>query len=36
VTLESTGLIPKEGGLRLKDAVEAFLRFTDKPMVAAK
>jgi len=35
-TLESTGLIPKEGGLRLKDAVEAFLRFTDKPMVAAK
>jgi hypothetical protein len=36
VTLESTGLIPREGGLRLKDAVEAFLRFTDKPMVAAK
>jgi hypothetical protein len=36
VTLESTGLIPKEGGLRLRDAVEAFLRFTDKPMVAAK
>jgi hypothetical protein len=36
VTLESTGLIPKQGGLRLKDAVEAFLRFTDKPMVAAK
>ncbi|GAB4145926.1 MAG: DUF499 domain-containing protein [Planctomycetota bacterium] len=36
VTLESTGLIPKDGGLRLKDAVEAFLRFTDKPMVAAK
>lgn len=36
VTLESTGLIPKEGGLRLKEAVEAFLRFTDKPMVVAK
>jgi len=36
VMLEHTGLIPKEGGLRLKDAVEAFLRFTDKPMVAAK
>ncbi|TXF10373.1 ATP-binding protein [Pelomicrobium methylotrophicum] len=36
VTLESTGLIPKEGGLRLKDATEAFLRFTDKPMIAAK
>ncbi len=36
VTLESTGLIPKEGGLPLKDAVEAFLRFTDKPMIASK
>ena len=36
VTLQSTGLIPQEGGLRLKDAVEAFLRFTDKPMVASK
>ena len=36
VTLENTGMIPKEGGLRLKDAVEAFLRFTDKPMVATK
>ena len=36
VTLENTGLIPKEGGLRLKNAVEAFLRFTDKPMITAK
>jgi len=36
VTLESAGLILKEGGLRLKDAVEAFLRFTDKPMIATK
>jgi hypothetical protein len=36
VTLESTGLIPTEGALRLKDAIEAFLRFTDKPMVATK
>ncbi len=36
VTLESTGLIPKEGGLRLKDAIGAYLRFTDKPMIAAK
>jgi len=36
VTLEACGLVPKEGGLRLKDAVEAFLRFTDKPMVSAK
>lgn len=36
VTLENTGIKPKEGALRLKDAVEAFLRFTDKPMVATK
>lgn len=36
VTLENTGIIPKEGGLRLKDSVEAFLRFTDKPMIASK
>jgi len=36
VTLEKTGLVPKEGGIRLKDAVDAFLRFTDKPMIASK
>lgn len=36
VTLQNTGMIPRDGGFRLKDAVEAFLRFTDKPMVAAK
>lgn len=36
VTLERSGLVPKEGGIRLKDAVEAFLRFTDKPMIASK
>ena len=36
VTLEKTGIIIKEGSLRLKDAVEAFLRFTDKPIVAIK
>ncbi|RLB33346.1 MAG: hypothetical protein DRH12_18485, partial [Deltaproteobacteria bacterium] len=36
VTLEKTGLFPKEGALRLKDAVEAFLRFTDKPIIAKK
>ncbi len=34
VTLENNGIVPKEGALRLKEAVEAFLRFTDKPMVA--
>lgn len=36
VTLEKTGLVPKEKGIRLKDAVDAFLRFTDKPMIAGK
>ncbi|MBC7352707.1 MAG: DUF499 domain-containing protein, partial [Thermogutta sp.] len=36
VTLQNTGLIPQEGGLSLKEAVEAFLRFTDKPMIASK
>ena len=34
VTLGEAGLIPKEGSIRVKDAVESFLRFTDKPMVA--
>ncbi|MYB06457.1 MAG: ATP-binding protein [Gemmatimonadetes bacterium] len=36
VTLENTGMIPKEGGLRLRDAVQAFLRFSDKPMIATR
>ncbi|RLE33859.1 hypothetical protein DRJ24_04700 [Candidatus Acetothermia bacterium] len=36
LTLEETGLVLKEGGIRLKDAIEAFLRFTDKPMIASK
>ena len=36
LALEETGLVPKEGGIRLKDAIEAFLRFTDKPMIASK
>jgi hypothetical protein len=36
VTLEQTGLIPKDGGIRVKDAIDAFLRFTDKPMITTK
>lgn len=36
VTLESTGIIPKGDGLCLKEAVDAFLRFTDKPMIASR
>ncbi len=35
VTLQKVGLVPTEGGVRVKDAVEAFLRYTDKPMVAS-
>ena len=36
VTLQNTGMILTEGGLRLKEVVEAFLRFTDKPMITTK
>lgn len=36
VTLRDTGLVPETGGINLKDAVDAFLRFTDKPAVASK
>lgn len=33
VIFEESGLIPKENGIKLKDAVDFFLRFTDKPMI---
>ncbi len=36
VTLQSAGLIPTQGGILVKDAIEAFLRYTDKPMVASR
>ncbi len=36
VTLQKAGLIPIEGGIRLSDAIEAFLRYTDKPMIASR
>ncbi len=36
VTLQKTGLIQEAGGIRVKDAVDAFLRFTDKPAIASK
>lgn len=36
VTLQRTGLIPQSEGIRAKDAWEAFLRYTDKPMVASQ
>jgi hypothetical protein len=34
VTLQKAGMTPTEGGIRVRDAVEAFLRYTDKPLVA--
>jgi hypothetical protein len=36
VTLKDSGLVLTEGGIRVKDAVDAFLRFTDKPLIASK
>ncbi len=36
VMLQKAGLIPEEGGIRIRDAIDAFLRFTDKPMIASK
>jgi len=36
VMLQKTGLVPEQGGIRVKDAIDAFLRFTDKPMIASK
>lgn len=35
VTLQKSGMVPTEGGIRVRDAVEAFLRYTDKSMVAS-
>jgi Protein of unknown function (DUF499) len=36
VTLQKAGLIPTAEGIRVKDALEAFLRYTDKPMLASR
>lgn len=36
VTLKAAGLVPEQGGIAVKDAVEAFLKFTDKPMIATR
>ncbi len=36
VTLQNVGLVPTEGGIRVKDCIEAFLRYTDKPIIATK
>ncbi len=34
--VKEASLVPKEGELRWQASVDSFLRFTDKPMVAAK
>ena len=36
VTLKNVGLVPNTGGITIKDAVEAFLKFTDKPVIASR
>lgn len=36
VTLQNVGLVPKDGAIRIKDAIEAFLRYTDKPVIASR
>jgi hypothetical protein len=36
VTLQKVNLIPDRDGIRLKEAVETFLRHTDKPMIASR
>jgi hypothetical protein len=36
VTLKGAGLVPESGGIAVKDAVEAFLKFTDKPIIASR
>jgi hypothetical protein len=36
VTLQRSGLIPPGAGVRVKDAIETFLRYTDKSMIASR
>jgi hypothetical protein len=36
VTLQKVKLIPETDGIRLKEAIETFLRHTDKPMIASR
>lgn len=36
VTLQNVGLVPDQGGSRVKEAIEAFLRYTDKPIIASR
>jgi hypothetical protein len=36
VTLREAGLVPDEGGIRVKEAIEAFQRYTDKPLITSR
>ncbi|MCU0784170.1 MAG: DUF499 domain-containing protein [Verrucomicrobia bacterium] len=36
VTLQKVGVLVTEGSMRVRDAIECFLRYTDKPMIASK
>ena len=36
ITLKNAGLVPTSGGTSIKEACDAFLRYTDKPMIAAR
>lgn len=36
VTMQESGLVLSDGSMRLKDAIESFLRYTDKPMIATR
>jgi hypothetical protein len=36
VTLQKVGVLVTEGSMRVRDAVECFLRLTDKPMIASR
>ena len=36
VTLQKVGVLLTEGSMRVRDAVECFLRLTDKPMIASR
>jgi hypothetical protein len=36
VTMQKAGLVPETTPIRVKDAIDAFLRFTDKPMIATR
>jgi len=36
VTMQESGLVLSDGSMRLKDAIESFLRYTDKPMISTR